>query len=276
MSRDGGDAGYRPRVRSAYYERVYVHSPEGPDLHRQLWQTLQVLRATCTCTCLSRYQRSDEADSVMCNLYSMTSSQDAIIDLVKIWRDDTGNLPALPGIYPDYPAPVITQTPEGRVMRMMRWGMPSPAFVLKGKKTDKGVTNVRNTTSPHWRRWLGPAHRCVVPFTSFSEYQTKPGQRPEPVWFGPTGQQQVLFFAGIWTEWTSVRKLKEGEVTADLFAFLTVDPNAVVKPYHPKAMPVILRSPEAIAHWLDAETDDALKLQRPFPNDGIEVIEGPI
>ena len=25
----GGVAGYRPRVRSAYYERVYVHSPEG-------------------------------------------------------------------------------------------------------------------------------------------------------------------------------------------------------------------------------------------------------
>ena len=25
----GGAAGYRPRVRSAYYERVYVHSPEG-------------------------------------------------------------------------------------------------------------------------------------------------------------------------------------------------------------------------------------------------------
>ena len=26
---DGGDAGYRPRVRSVYYERVYDHSPEG-------------------------------------------------------------------------------------------------------------------------------------------------------------------------------------------------------------------------------------------------------
>ena len=25
----GGAAGYRPRVRSAYYERVYVHSPRG-------------------------------------------------------------------------------------------------------------------------------------------------------------------------------------------------------------------------------------------------------
>jgi len=30
----GGAAGYRPRVRSAYYERVYVHSPEGQTLYR--------------------------------------------------------------------------------------------------------------------------------------------------------------------------------------------------------------------------------------------------
>jgi hypothetical protein len=27
----GGDAGYRPRVRSAYYERVYVHSRSYPQ-----------------------------------------------------------------------------------------------------------------------------------------------------------------------------------------------------------------------------------------------------
>ena len=29
----GGAAGYRPRVRSAYYARVYVHSPEGHIEH---------------------------------------------------------------------------------------------------------------------------------------------------------------------------------------------------------------------------------------------------
>jgi putative SOS response-associated peptidase YedK len=212
----------------------------------------------------------------MCNLYSMTSSQVAITDLVKLWRDDTGNLPSLPAIYPDNPAPVVTQGAEGRVMRMMRWGMPSPAFVMKGKKTDKGVTNVRNTTSPHWRRWLGPANRCVVPFTSFSEFGKIDGRRLEPIWFGPTGAQRTLFFAGIWTEWTSVRTLKEGEMTNDLFAFLTVEPNAVIGPIHPKAMPVILRSPEAIAHWLTAPVDYALTLQRPFPDDGFEVIEYPI
>ena len=212
----------------------------------------------------------------MCNLYSLTTAQSAIADLVNLWRDDTGNLPEMTGIYPDYPAPVVTQTDEGRVMRMMRWGMPSPVFALKGKKTDKGVTNVRNTASPHWRRWLGPAHRCVVPFTSFSEYQVVKGEKPRTVWFAPTGEQKTLFFAGIWTEWTSVRKLKEGEVTADIFAFLTVEPNAVVRPIHPKAMPVILRSPEAVNHWLTAPTEDALKLQRPFDDAGLMVVDDPV
>jgi putative SOS response-associated peptidase YedK len=42
---------------------------------------------------------------------------------------------------------------------------------------------VRNTSSPHWRRWLGPANRCIVPFTSFSEYETGPDGKKIPVWF---------------------------------------------------------------------------------------------
>lgn len=28
-----------------------------------------------------------------------------------------------------------------------------------------GATNVRNTSSQHWKRWLTPEHRCLVPFT---------------------------------------------------------------------------------------------------------------
>lgn len=34
-------------------------------------------------------------------------------------------------------------------------------------------------------------------------------------------------------------KVKEGEVEADILAFLTCEPNAIVAPIHPKAMPVI-------------------------------------
>jgi putative SOS response-associated peptidase YedK len=84
-------------------------------------------------------------------------------------RDRTGNLPPLSGIFPDYAAPIVRNQPGGRELMMARWGMPSPVIALRGKKSDPGVTNVRNVKSPHWRRWLGVESRCVVPFTSFSE-----------------------------------------------------------------------------------------------------------
>ena len=38
----------------------------------------------------------------MCNLYSMTKTQAAIIAIVRAMRDNTGNLPPLPSIFPDY------------------------------------------------------------------------------------------------------------------------------------------------------------------------------
>jgi Uncharacterized conserved protein len=50
-----------------------------------------------------------------------------------------------------------------------RWGMPSPPKALNGKAYDYGVTNIRNTASPHWRRWLGKESRCLIPVTSFAE-----------------------------------------------------------------------------------------------------------
>ena len=84
----------------------------------------------------------------------------------------------LPGIFLDYSAPFRDGT-EGRELVMARWGMPSPRFALEGRNSDQGVTNIRNVSSPHWRRWLGVDSRCVVPFSSFSENEVFPdGSRP--------------------------------------------------------------------------------------------------
>jgi putative SOS response-associated peptidase YedK len=57
--------------------------------------------------------------------------------------------------------------------------------------------------------------------------------------------------------------MKEGETTNDLFAFLTTVPNAVVGTYHPKAMPMILTTPDEIDTWMDAPMPIALRLQPP-------------
>ena len=209
----------------------------------------------------------------MCNLYSITVGQQAIRDLARAMRDNAGNLPSLPSVFPDYSAPIVRHARDGvRELTMARWGMPSPAFAITGKKTDPGVTNVRNTKSAHWRRWLGPENRCVVPFTSFPENEVLPdGSRP-PVWFALDMTRPLAFFAGIWTTWTSVRNVKEGETTNDLFAFLTTEPNRIVAPIHPKAMPVILTKPNEIEEWLMAPAKDALNLQRPLPDDALRIV----
>ena len=41
----------------------------------------------------------------MCNLYSLTKGQQAIREFAGAMSDRTGNLPPLPGIFPDYAAP---------------------------------------------------------------------------------------------------------------------------------------------------------------------------
>jgi putative SOS response-associated peptidase YedK len=57
-----------------------------------------------------------------------------------------------------------------------------------------------------------------------------------------------------------------------LYAFLTTEPNAEVGAIHPKAMPVILTTPDEVETWMTAPPDEALKLQRALPDGSLRIV----
>lgn len=204
----------------------------------------------------------------MCNLYSVTKGQQAIREAFRAMTDRTGNLPPLPGIFPDQMAPVIRQGADGRELAMLRWGFPSPP----GVPGNRPVTNIRNVGSSYWRAWMKPEYRCLVPATSFCEYTT--GKPAVPTWFALGADRQLFAFAGLWRPWTGIRGTKADPAEGEhhLFAFLTCAPNAIVGPVHPKAMPVILTTAAEYDAWMTAPIPEALELQRPLPDGLLEIV----
>lgn len=230
----------------------------------------------------------------MCNLYNISTNQEAIRQITKALIDSVGNLEPELDLYPNYMAPIVRNTPAGRELVKVQWAMPGFPHIqreaakkradkkkAKGEgvnfaellknEPDRGLTNIRNTDLAHWKQWFGVENRCVVPFTRFAEPDhggKVEGGRVPNAWFAFADGRQVAFFAGCWVpQWTRVRTIKNGLETADLFGFLTTEANSVVEAVHEKAMPVILRTEEEIETWLTEPWETAKLLQRPLPDD---------
>jgi putative SOS response-associated peptidase YedK len=103
------------------------------------------------------------------------------------------------------------------------------------------VTNIRNTASPHWRGWLKPENRCLVPANSFAEYAPEPNpetKKKDVVWFALNDDRPLFAFGGIWTEFKGDRGTKSKPILGPhlVYGFLTTSPNAVIEPIQPKAL----------------------------------------
>jgi putative SOS response-associated peptidase YedK len=174
-------------------------------------------------------------------------------------------------VFPKSFAPVLKLGEGGELeWKKMRWGLPGPPQFGSAP-----VTNIRNVKSAHWRPLLQTQHRCLVPFTAFSEYEdASPKGKKVIRWFAPR-DRGMLFFAGICGEWWGDygSKKEPNEGTHKLFSLLTTEANDLVRPVHAKAMPVVLRSEFEVKHWLSAAPDQIEAVQaRVLPADALEIV----
>ncbi|MEO9969969.1 MAG: SOS response-associated peptidase family protein [Hyphomonadaceae bacterium] len=223
----------------------------------------------------------------MCNLYYLGHSRDEIAQFVAtlgqefLTTSETDNL--APGyIGADSDGPVLRATSAGLELASMRWGFPPTSPKNKAGKWAKPITNIRNLESRWWqdvnRQWLlEPEHCCLVPFSRFAE--PVPGKGRENAWFDC--KDAFACFAGIWRPWSGNTRLvavdgksrrQRAHGDHDLFAFLTTEPNALIGPIHPKAMPVILTEQDEILEWLSGGME-SLSLQRPLEESEMRLLE---
>lgn len=174
-------------------------------------------------------------------------------------------------VFPKSIGPIIRLREDGsKEWTSMRWGLPGPP-----QFGGAPVTNIRNIKSPHWRPHLGPQHRCLVPFTAFSEYEdASPKGRKQIRWFA-TPERGIAYFAGIWRVWSGDYGSKKDPNIGEhvLFSFLTTEANELVRPVHAKAMPVVLRSAAEQEEWLQAPANGLEAIQaRVLPKDALEIV----
>ncbi len=99
--------------------------------------------------------------------------------------------------------------------------------------------------------------------------------RPVGLDLVPLDEQRPLFaFAGIWCRWTGTRGTQKNPVEGEHTLFGIPDDGAERggTPVHVKAMPVLLTTAEQCDAWLAAEPAEALKLQRPLPDELLKIV----
>lgn len=212
----------------------------------------------------------------MCNLYGHRVSRweynayfEADDDRRREILDELEQRDQLAELPKDYTAPgkpgfVVREVDGRRQLDIMPWGFPTrrPRKVAAKAGQSPWVyewwTNARNLDKSMWKKWIEePAYRCLVPFGRFSEPK-EPEDRAHPrdVWWFNLGEQKIGAFAGVW---------KVDQDHGPVYSFVTCEPNSLVAPKHPKAMPLILH-PDDYNRWLHGTMADVFELQSPYPS----------
>ena len=173
-------------------------------------------------------------------------------------------------VAPSQPVATVFGGTEGRVSRMMRWGL-TPAW-SKEKRGPRGglqlpsFINARSETievKPSFRQAFSK-RRCLIPANAFYEWKKTPeGKRPHGIAF----EGLPLFaMAGIWESWSSPEEgAREGACV------VTTRACAELAPLHDR-MPVLIHQ-DHFNLWLADETPASILrgLMEPIPDGLLQV-----
>ena len=208
----------------------------------------------------------------MCNLYSLNKNRESLANMFNVGHNRAVDIPVLPGIFPNYAAPVVRHAADGeRELVNLNWGfvLPQPG------KAPRRVTNVRDdkALTGFWRESI-EQRRCLVPASAFCE----PNGDVKPAtwnWFAlKCDDPRPLFaFAGVWRRHRGPLKKDGPVVELDVYAFMTTTPNPLVATINHERMPVLLTRPEEFDIWMRGTTREALVLAREYPSDRMQIVQ---
>ena len=207
----------------------------------------------------------------VCNLYSMTTSKEAVLRLFRVPHNRAASFDPLPAIFPGHTAPVVRTLADGdRELVTMSWGF----VLLQDGKAPKRVTNTRDDkiASRFWRVSL-EQRRCLVPASSFCE--PRDGVKPATWhWFALQGDEAwpPFAFADLWQRWRGPIKKGGESVELDIYSFMTTAPNALTASINHERSPVLLTTEAERDTWLSGSMEEAASLLRPLPASRLQIV----
>jgi putative SOS response-associated peptidase YedK len=195
----------------------------------------------------------------MCGRFALTDAPEEVAALFGYL--DAEDFPPRYNIAPTQPIAIVRQEHGARRFALARWGLV-PAWVEDPRRFQL-LINARTegiAARPAFKNAIR-YRRCLVPASGFYEWRRQ-GRAKQPYWVRPQDGGPVAF-AGLWETWSD---RDGGEI--DSACIITTGANATLQPIHAR-MPVII-PPEQFALWLTGETEDAMALLHPAPDDLLE------
>lgn len=158
---------------------------------------------------------------------------------------------------------ILSENGAARLRSMLWWLTPS---WVKEPSTKYSMFNARAETLTHSPAFRGPfkRQRCIVPASSFIEWQTQEGHK---VPYDIRPLSSAFAFAGIWDHWG------QGAEGFYSCAIITTEATASFRPIHNR-QPVMLPH-DCLQRWLDPaiECEALMDLLQPMLPAPLEVFE---